>query len=124
MIAAIAINTADPTPAFEQLRRQIADRITSGVLQVGDRLPSVRQLARDLDLAPGTVARAYKELDTAGLTVSRRGGGTRVAATATATPDPDRAARDYVAQALAAGDDLDRAIVRLRGVWPTQLPGD
>lgn len=79
MSAAIAVDLDDPTPPFEQVRRQIAARIESGALAEGDRLPPVRQLAGDLRLAPGTVARAYKELEAAGYVVTRRGGGTRVA---------------------------------------------
>ena len=46
----------------------------------GQRLPAVRQLAADLCLAAGTVARAYAELEKGGLVLSRRGAGTRVVA--------------------------------------------
>jgi len=77
--AALQIATADPTPPYEQLRRQLADLIGAGVLGPGERLPPLRQLAADLGLAAGTVARTYRELEAAGLVVSRRGGGTRVA---------------------------------------------
>jgi DNA-binding transcriptional regulator YhcF (GntR family) len=51
------------------------------VLAAGHRLPPLRQLASDLGLAVGTVARTYRELEAAGLVASRRGGGTRVSAT-------------------------------------------
>lgn len=77
--AALRVASADPTPPYEQLRRQLADLIGAGVLVPGDRLPPLRQLAADLGLAAGTVARTYRELEAAGLVVSRRGGGTRVA---------------------------------------------
>jgi DNA-binding transcriptional regulator YhcF (GntR family) len=53
--------------------------ITAGVLGAGDRLPSVRQLAGDLGLAVNTVARAYRELESAGMVVSRVRHGTTVA---------------------------------------------
>ncbi len=76
----LRINTADPTPPFEQLRRQLSDLISSGILLDGERLPSVRQLAADLSLAAGTVARTYAELEKGGLVLSRRGAGTRVTA--------------------------------------------
>ncbi len=59
----IHIDAADPTPPFEQLRRQLTGLITSGVLKAGTRLPAVRQLAADLSLAAGTVARSYAELE-------------------------------------------------------------
>jgi len=79
---ALQVVTTDPTPPYEQLRRQFAELIQAGVLTAGDRLPPLRQLAADLGLAVGTVARSYRELETAGLVVSRRGGGTRVQAIA------------------------------------------
>jgi DNA-binding transcriptional regulator YhcF (GntR family) len=74
------VATTDPTPPYEQLRRQFADLIAAGVLAEGDRLPPLRQLAADLGLAVGTVGRTYRELEAAGLVISRRGGGTRVRA--------------------------------------------
>ena len=73
------VSASDPTPPYEQLRKQFTDLIASGVLAPGDRVPPLRQLARDLGLAVGTVARTYRELEAEGLLVSRRGGGTRVA---------------------------------------------
>lgn len=75
----LVVEPSDPTPPYEQLRRQLADLIETGRLGAGDRLPPVRQLAADLGLASGTVARTYRELESAGLLVTRRGGGTRVA---------------------------------------------
>jgi DNA-binding transcriptional regulator YhcF (GntR family) len=74
----LRVVVSDPTPPYEQLRRQLTELISSGVLAPGDRLPPLRQLAADLGLAVGTVARTYRELETAGLVRSRRGGGTRV----------------------------------------------
>ncbi len=76
----LTVDPGDPTPPYEQLRRQLVDLITARLLPVGERLPPVRQLAGDLELAPGTVARAYRELERAGLLTTRRGAGTRVAA--------------------------------------------
>ncbi len=75
----ITVSTDDPTPPYEQLRRQFCLLIGTGTLSPGVRLPSLRQLAGDLGLAVGTVARTYRELETAGLVDSRRGAGTRVA---------------------------------------------
>ncbi|EKA62370.1 Histidine utilization repressor [Janibacter hoylei PVAS-1] len=70
----VTIDLVDPTPPFEQVRRQLTLLIETGQLVTGERLPSVRQLAGDLGLATGTVARAYRELESAGLVVTRRGG--------------------------------------------------
>jgi DNA-binding transcriptional regulator YhcF (GntR family) len=77
----LIVDTGNPTPPYEQLRRQLAALIESTALKPGDRLPPLRQLAADLGLAVGTVARAYRELESAGLVSSRRGGGTRVSDT-------------------------------------------
>jgi GntR family transcriptional regulator len=74
-------------PPYEQLRAQIAAMIAAGQLTVGQRLPPIRQLAADLDLAPGTVARAYRELEAAGQVVTEGRRGTRVSA----PPAADRA---------------------------------
>lgn len=74
--------TVDPgsaVPPYEQIRSQIEAMVATGTLAAGDRLPSIRQLAHDLGLASGTVARAYTELEQAGLVVSRRRTGTVVA---------------------------------------------
>ena len=85
---ALTVDTGNPTPPYEQLRRQLAELIQSAALQPGDRLPPLRQLAADLGLAVGTVARAYRELESAGLISSRRGGGTRVTQQPRSCPTP------------------------------------
>jgi DNA-binding transcriptional regulator YhcF (GntR family) len=64
---------------FEQVRGQVEALIRSGRLLPGDRLPTVRALAADLGLAVNTVARAFKELEAAGLVETRRRAGTVVA---------------------------------------------
>lgn len=79
MSVALRLDAQDPTPAYEQVRRQLATAIASGALAVGTRLPTVRQLAADLGIAAGTVMRAYSELEAGGLVAARRGGGTIVA---------------------------------------------
>ncbi len=110
----LTVVTDDPTPPYEQLRRQLVELIRYGALAPGDRLPPLRQLAADLGLAVGTVARTYRELEAAGVVVSRRGGGTRVAAAPPPRPEAlaDRAAafvRD--ARLLGADDEQVRAAV-------------
>jgi GntR family transcriptional regulator len=64
---ALRVDVTSPVPPYEQLREQIAGLIATGLLQAGQRLPPVRQVAADLGLAGGTVARAYRELAQAGL---------------------------------------------------------
>ena len=67
----IRIDSRSPVPPYEQLRSQLAEQINHRILAVGTRLPTVRQLAVDLGLAANTVARAYRELETAGLIETR-----------------------------------------------------
>nr|WP_034592754.1 GntR family transcriptional regulator [Hamadaea tsunoensis] len=106
----IRINPHSHVPPFEQVRQQIADLIALGTLRPDQRLPPVRQLAADLGLANGTVARAYQELEAAGLVTTGRAAGTRIAA---ALPPGSRGdilaakAVEYVAAArrLGAGDE-------------------
>lgn len=71
----LGIDLSSSRPPFEQLRGQIATQVTSGELPAGTRLPTVRQLAAELGLAPNTVARAYRELESDGVvaTHGRRG---------------------------------------------------
>jgi GntR family transcriptional regulator len=100
MTVALRIDGQDPTPAYEQLHRQLATAIAFGALEPGTRLPPVRQLAADLGVATGTVMRAYAELETGGFVTSRRGGGTRVAKVPRELP-PDERQRSLAAQAAA-----------------------
>ncbi|GAA3801732.1 GntR family transcriptional regulator [Streptomyces phyllanthi] len=113
----VRVDTASPVPPYEQVRIQVADLILGGHLVENDRLPAVRQLAADLGLATGTVARAYRELESAGLVISRRGAGTRVAPGAAPTPESQlaEAAGAYVTtgRRLGAGDDQLLAAVRI-----------
>lgn len=74
----IVVDVSSPIPPFEQVRAQLETLIVSGTLHPDERLPPIRQLAADLGLAVGTVARAYRELEAAGLVQSRHGGGTKV----------------------------------------------
>jgi len=109
MSSALTVSSDDPTPPYEQLRGQLADLIEAGQLAEGERLPPLRQLAGDLGLAVGTVARTYRELESAGLVRSRRGGGTRVALSVPKPSAGERKARlaglaaAYVLKARALG---------------------
>ena len=58
----IVINTSDSVPVFAQLIEQIKKAVLSGELSPGATLPSIRQLANDLELNHNTVAKAYRVL--------------------------------------------------------------
>lgn len=99
-----AIDAASNVPPFEQLRGHLAGQIRTRELPVGSRLPTVRQLAADLGLAVNTVARTYRELETAGLVETRGRGGTFVAAGGDTARDRARAAAtDYAALTTSLG---------------------
>jgi GntR family transcriptional regulator len=71
----ITVLASSPEPVYEQIVRQIQDAVASGGLPAGAPLPTVRQLAGDLQLNRNTVARAYKQLEDRGviLTAGRKG---------------------------------------------------
>lgn len=111
----VTLDPASTAPPYEQVRRQLADFIETGVLAGGTRLPPVRQLAGDLGLAAGTVARAYSELESAGLVHTRRGGGTVVAPRPELSTEERQTqlaerARRYLADARRLGADSATAI--------------
>ncbi len=75
----IHVDQTNPSPLYEQIATQIADQILSGQLQPGAELPSIRKLASDLVISVITIKRAYQELESKGLIVTRPGIGSRVA---------------------------------------------
>ncbi|OBB57946.1 GntR family transcriptional regulator [Mycobacterium sp. 852013-51886_SCH5428379] len=99
-----------PQPLFEQLRLQIIDGVRDGRLPPGTRLPTVRDLAGQLDLAVNTVARAYRELETSGILETRGRFGTFIARSDPADTAMATAAHTFVAAARALGVGRDDAI--------------
>lgn len=75
----LIVNLESPVPVYEQIRSQITEMVELGTLTSGALLPTVRQLAADLGIAPGTVARCYQELRVHGIVSGGRRHGTRVA---------------------------------------------
>jgi GntR family transcriptional regulator len=118
----ITIDPSQPVPPYVQIRDQIADLVGAGQLEEGARLPPVRQLATDLGLATGTVARAYQDLEVSGYVTTRRGGGTRVAPQAGAASRRravivQQRAREYVDSVRRLGVDADEAVAAVRDVF-------
>jgi DNA-binding transcriptional regulator YhcF (GntR family) len=114
----IVVDPSSAVPPFEQVRAQVATMIATGVLAPGSTLPPIRQLAADLGIASGTVARAYAELDRSGLVSGRGRQGTRVLQPAHPPEDVDAdlltAARSYALRAHQLGVDRDRALAAAR----------
>jgi DNA-binding transcriptional regulator YhcF (GntR family) len=124
MTAGIAVDLRSAVPPYEQIRLQVTSLIAVGSLAAGTRLPSVRSLAADLGIAAGTVARAYKELEQAGLLETRRRNGTVVVGMPDAGLPPDGAVTAdliaavdrYIAKGRTAGldDGALEGILRVR----------
>ncbi len=110
----ITVDDASGVAPFEQVRDQFAELIASGALVEGDRLPTVRGLAAELQLAAGTVARAYKELEAEGLVATRSRAGTVVAPHAQSVDIAlRRSARELAERAVDAGVDDGEALAIL-----------
>ncbi|GIH08664.1 GntR family transcriptional regulator [Rhizocola hellebori] len=98
----LEVDPASPVPPYEQIRAQLATMIITGALAEDAQLPTIRQLAADLGLAANTVARAYRELESAGLVRSRVRHGTTVAAVKPLAPKEIRQRLADAAQAYVA----------------------
>src|SRR6478609_6070525 len=75
----IRIEASSGVPITRQIVDQVRSRCASGVLKSGDRLPSVRELARQLAVNQNTILRAYERLTAEGVLELRHGEGTFVA---------------------------------------------
>jgi DNA-binding transcriptional regulator YhcF (GntR family) len=94
-------------PLFDQLRTQVIDGVRDGALPPGARLPTVRDLAGQLGVAANTVARAYRELESAAIIETRGRFGTFVARYDPTDAAMAAAAREYVR--VARGLGLEKA---------------
>jgi GntR family transcriptional regulator len=77
----IHISATDGVPIYQQIVNQVKYLIAAGRLAPGDEMPPIRVLAEQLLVNPNTVARAYRELESAGVVEKRRTAGTYVAET-------------------------------------------
>ncbi|MGV8976905.1 MAG: GntR family transcriptional regulator [Cellulomonas sp.] len=112
----LEVDVTSSVPVFEQIRLQVVAHVAAGRLAPGDHLPTIRALATDLGVAAGTVARAYRELETEGVVTTRRRAGTTVAPGVTsADAAGQHAARVYVDTARAAGLSDEAALTLVRG---------
>ena len=66
---------------YLQIVQQVKDALRLGIIDVGDQLPTVREVVAELAINPNTVAKAYRELEREGLVVARQGRGTFIAST-------------------------------------------
>ena len=99
-------------PTYLQLVQQVEHALRLGYLKPGDQLPKVRDVVASLAINPNTVLKAYKELETKGLTVGRPGQGTFIQATLSQVALPEltglrKALLGWLSAAEAAGLDED-----------------
>jgi DNA-binding transcriptional regulator YhcF (GntR family) len=113
----VTVDAASSTPPYEQLRAAIAAQALDGTLVAGARLPPVRALAAQLGLAANTVARAYRELEEAGVVETRGRNGTVVKAGDRGRARAQQAAQRYAQSARQLGLTVDEAIEYLRASY-------
>jgi GntR family transcriptional regulator len=120
-VAIVTVDQQDSTPIYAQLDRGVRAAIATGRLRPGDQLPTVRQLAVDLQVNANTVARVYAELERSGVIETKRGVGSFIAASPAQAHPPrehERRIRTFVtrvlADAAAHGLTVDDVITGLR----------
>jgi DNA-binding transcriptional regulator YhcF (GntR family) len=119
----LEIDPRSAMPPYEQLRQQVTALVLGGALVTGDRLPAIRQLANDLGLAGGTVARAYRELEADGIVTTHGRHGTVIAGPPHEAPPPAdllAAARSYAGHASKTGASLEDALTAVRVAFAVQ----
>lgn len=126
----ILIDFRSSQPIYTQIVEQIRQMINTGVLQPGDQLPTVRQLATDLRVNFNTVARAYRILDESGLISTQQGRGTYI----WSQPSDEQSEHlrkqgledltlHFLEQAQNLGyqaEEVEAAFIRLIAVWKGQ----
>ena len=106
------LDPASGVPTYLQLVHQVEHALRLGYLKPGDQLPKVRDVVGALLIHPNTVLKAYKELETKGLTAGRPGQGTFVQATLSQVALPEltalgRSLSGWLTAADGAGLDED-----------------
>jgi len=120
---ALRVDPTRPEPLFQQLVDAVKDAVARGRLEAGDRLPSVRELAKELVINPNTIAKAYSALEAEGVTYSRRGAGTFIAERRVVMTREERLRRfrDALAPLLADAANLELTIEELRQTFDETL---
>jgi GntR family transcriptional regulator len=122
----ITIDDGSARSIYEQIITQFQEAVATGRLRTGERLPTVRRLADELDIAPGTVARAYRELERLGILVTDGARGTRVASrqgTAVSAEARPEALLELMRKVVVAGFHLGAAPAELRGALDAAMNG-
>lgn len=124
----LRVDPRDAVPIWKQIEEGMRRLVASGALAPGAAVPSVRDLARDLQVNPATVVRAYQRLVEAGLFAVRRGEGTFVAETPPSLPKPERTralaegALRYASTAVTVGASREEASRALESAYASLAP--
>lgn len=117
----IIVDPDNGVPPWRQIKDQLVRLIRLGQLPIGAQLPSIRQLARDLGLSAGTVARVYRELEATGVLRTARRAGTIVAAIPHQDTEVmsalDQAAAEFVLAARTLGVPVTDALNAVERAW-------
>jgi GntR family transcriptional regulator len=114
------LNDHSGVPVYRQIMDQVTGGLAAQALRRGDQLPTVRQLAVQLEINPNTVIRAYRELEIRGVLQTQRGTGTFISDEAPSRDDAgrkrrlDQLAGDFAARAGAEGFTIDELVEQLR----------
>jgi GntR family transcriptional regulator len=124
-----SIDLTSRTPIYEQIYKKIVELIIKGSLTENDKLPSVRNFAKDVGVNPNTVAKAYQELERSGIIYSVQGRGSFIAKPdnalyrSAALSDFDNAVDDAVKCGFTY-DDLHERIDELSRISQNNEEGD
>ena len=114
-----ALDLQSGVPVYRQIIDQVTGGMAAGALLAGDQLPTVRQLAVDLEINPNTVIRAYRELEIRGMLETHQGTGTFIGAQQVQRDDRERQRRldqlagEFAARAGSAGFTLEEVLEAL-----------
>ena len=109
----VHLDYRDAKPIYTQIVENFKAQIASGILQPGDKLPSVRELAQQMSINPNTIQRAYRELEMNGVIQTLPGKGCFVCDTA-AEPDWNNLDK-AVSQLLSRGISREEILKRIGG---------
>lgn len=114
------LDTESGVPVYRQIIDQVHRAIATGLLKVGDQIPTVRQVAVDLAINPNTVLRAYREMEIRGTVDTQQGSGTFIADNRAEDSGGERERQiaqlvgEFVSRAGAAGFSVEQLIKALR----------
>jgi GntR family transcriptional regulator len=125
----LRIDPADPRPIWRQIEESVRHLVASGALAAGTAVPSVRDLARDLQVNPATVSKAYQRLTDAGVLTVKRGEGTYVSDSPPELSSRERGKRlqqgavRYASLAVTLGADREETRGTLDDAWSSLSAG-